>query len=80
MNNDKKMELLKEGLQAISANGKVNVESITGSTSLSSLGLDSLDIDELLMYYEEKTGKTVPDPSKDTKTVDDLLKLLPENV
>ncbi len=80
MNNDKKMELLKEGLQAISADSKVDLASVTGSTSLSSLGLDSLDIVELLMYYEEKTGKTIPDPSKDMKTVDDLLKLLPENV
>ena len=74
------MELLKKGILAISANGKINVESITGDTSLSSLGLDSLDIVELLMYYEEKTGQTIPDPSRDTKTVDDLLKLLPENV
>jgi acyl carrier protein len=80
MNNDKKMELLKEGLQAISADSKVDLASVTGSTSLSSLGLDSLDIVELLMYYEDKTGKTIPDPSKDMKTVDDLLKLLPENV
>lgn len=76
MNNEEKMKLLIEGLKEI-ASKEISPNELKGSTLLSDLKLDSLDIVELLMFYEEKTGQVVPDPSKDMKTVDDLLTLLP---
>ena len=41
------------------------------------LGADSLDLVELLMTLEDKTGKTIPeDKVGDLKTVGDVVKLL----
>lgn len=41
------------------------------------LGADSLDVVELLMTLEDKTGKTIPeDKVADVKTVGDLVKIL----
>ena len=41
------------------------------------LGADSLDVVELLMTLEEKTGKTIPeDKVAELKTVGDIVKLL----
>jgi acyl carrier protein len=76
MSNEEKIKLLIEGLKEI-ADKEIGPEGLPGSTLLSELKLDSLDIVELLMFYEEKTGQVVPDPSKEMKTVDDLLMLLP---
>ena len=41
------------------------------------LGADSLDVVELLMTLEEKTGKTIPeDKVAELKTVGDIVKVL----
>lgn len=41
------------------------------------LGADSLDVVEMLMTLEDKTGKTIPDEKvSDIKTVGDLVKVL----
>ena len=41
------------------------------------LGADSLDVVELLMTLEDKTGKTIPeDKVTDLKTVGDVVKML----
>lgn len=49
---------------------------IKESTVLKELNLDSLDIVELQVMYEEKTGKEIADPDKPLLTVKDLLNLL----
>lgn len=49
---------------------------IKESTLLKDLNLDSLDIVELQVMYEEKTGKEIADPDKPLLTVKDLLNLL----
>lgn len=76
MSNEEKMNLLVQGLKEITDTA-VDLSTLTGSTRLSELKLDSLDIVELLMFYEEKTGRVVPDPTEEMKTLDDLLNLLP---
>jgi acyl carrier protein len=48
----------------------------TDDTFLSDLDLDSLDIVELQMMYEDVSGKELPEPDFDIKTVGDLLKLM----
>ena len=74
---ENKLALLQEGLREIRVKTKVDLETISPSTLIEDLNLDSLEMVELLMFYEEKTGKIVPDPDKNMKTVDDLLKVLP---
>lgn len=82
MTKDQKILLLVEGIKHISAGSadKIDLNSINGETLMSELKLDSLDIVELMMFYEDKLGQTIPDPKKEIKTVNDLLELLPENV
>lgn len=47
------------------------------SNIVKDLGADSLDIVELLMTLEDKTGKTIPeDQAVEIKTVGDLIKVL----
>ena len=52
------------------------VTSVSEYTVLSDIGLDSLDIVELQMYYEDKTKTQVADPTVPLITVKDLLDLL----
>lgn len=52
------------------------VTSVSEHTVLSDIGLDSLDIVELQMYYEDKTKTQVADPTVPLITVKDLLDLL----
>lgn len=51
---------------------------ITADTDIiKDLGADSLDVVELLMALEEKTGKTIPeDKVAEIKTVGDIAKVL----
>jgi acyl carrier protein len=55
------------------AKSKITLE----SDIVKDLGADSLDVVELLMTLEDKTGKTIPDDKvSDIKTVGDLVKVL----
>jgi acyl carrier protein len=55
------------------AQSKVTLE----SDIIKDLGADSLDVVELLMTLEDKTGKTIPEEKvSDIKTVGDLVKVL----
>lgn len=47
------------------------------NTTLSELDLDSLDIVELQLMFEEKIGVDTIDPTSPIVTVNDLLKLIP---
>jgi acyl carrier protein len=44
--------------------------------NLSKFNLDSLDIVELQMMYEDKTGKQTENPTKAVKTVQDLIDVM----
>jgi len=48
---------------------------LTEDTLLSDLDLDSLDLVELQMYYEDQTGKVSKDPTNPLRTVKDLIGL-----
>lgn len=56
----------------------VDVSKITEDSEIvKDLGADSLDVVEMLMTLEDKTGKTIPeDKVTDLKTVGDVVKLL----
>ena len=56
----------------------VDPDTITDDTDIiKDLGADSLDVVELLMGLEEKTGKTIPeDKVAEIKTVGDIAKVL----
>jgi acyl carrier protein len=55
------------------AQSKITLE----SDIIKDLGADSLDVVELLMALEDKTGKTIPEEQVTTiKTVGDLVKVL----
>lgn len=55
------------------AKSKITAE----SEIVKDLGADSLDVVELLMALEDKTGKTIPeDKVTDLKTVGDVVKLI----
>lgn len=50
--------------------------SITEHSVLADIGLNSLDIVELQMYYEDETNTQVADPTVPLITVKDLLDLI----
>lgn len=54
-----------------------DVDSITEETRFDSLGLDSLDITELLMEVDEAFGTEI-EPSTSLATVGDLIALIKE--
>ncbi len=72
---NKKIELLKSFIKKIK-----NIDDLTIdlNTELSTLKLDSLDVVELQMMYEDETGNTTLDSVKPILTVKDLLDLMPE--
>lgn len=47
---------------------EVDVSEVTNETTLESLGIDSLDVFNLLVDIEAKTGKQVPDDDVDKLT------------
>ena len=71
MNDEEKIDFIREAIFKIS---KRDVK-INSQDTLSDIGLDSLDIVELQMYYEENTGDEIPDDVSIT-TVEDLMKVM----
>lgn len=63
-------------LAAINEMKSISMPKLTEETNLLELGLDSLDIVELQLYYEEKTGKNAKDPSCAVLTVGQLIDLM----
>lgn len=74
MTNNEKFEILKELIYKLKSSDNILV--IKKNTVLSDLKIDSLDIVELQVMYEEQTGKTIPDPKNPIITVKDLLEIL----
>jgi len=66
------LEFLIKSINKINPNAKI----INEDSVLSDLGLNSLDIVELQMFYEETTSTDVPDSDRPLITVKDLLNLL----
>lgn len=70
MTNSEKIIFLTEAIRAIlKREPEIPIEP---SVILTDLGLDSLDIVELQMYYEEKTGDII-EPESIITTVSDLM-------
>lgn len=55
----------------------IDVETVNEETSFSDLGLDSLDIVELLMGIEDEFGVNI-EPDESLKNVGDLIKKIEE--
>lgn len=79
MTAEEKMKILIEGIETITKSSSITSGqlTITEETLLETLNLDSLDLVELMMFYEEKTGISIPDPESRLTTVGELIKLLP---
>ena len=56
----------------------INEEDITEETTFESLGIDSLDVMELLMNLEEELGTEIEMGENKVNTVGDLVKLIEE--
>jgi acyl carrier protein len=74
MSENEKLNLLSQFIIKIK---RLDNLELTLSTKLADLSLDSLDIVELQMMYEDSTGKQTVDPAEPILTVKNLLKLMP---
>ena len=72
------LELIKE---ILSKQLRINADDITAETSIrEDLGVDSLDVVEMLMSIEEETGVVVPDDAiMNLKNVGDVAKYIEDN-
>lgn len=70
--------MFEEVAKLLSEQLNIDVSKITeNSEIIKDLGADSLDVVELLMSLEDKTGKTIPEEKVATlKTVGDVVKTL----
>ncbi|HCU84685.1 phosphopantetheine-binding protein [Methylophilus sp. UBA6697] len=57
---------------------EIDQQSITRQSKLIELGLDSLDIFDIIFQAEDQYGIKVPNPSEEIVTVDDVVKMLDE--
>jgi acyl carrier protein len=74
MSDNEKLKLLTQFIITIK---RLDNLELTFSTKLVDLSLDSLDIVELQMMYEDSTGNQTVDPTEPILTVGNLLKLMP---
>ena len=72
--------MFEEVAKLLSEQLNIDVSKITEDSGIvKDLGADSLDVVELLMTLEDKTGKTIPEEKvTDLKTVGDVVKMLEE--
>ena len=71
MNDEEKIDFIREAIFKIT---KKDVK-INSQDTLSNIGLDSLDIVELQMYYEENTGNEISDDVS-IIIVEDLMRVM----
>lgn len=74
MNDQEKIEFLEKAIEKLFP--KLGCKKITTDDILLDLGLDSLDVVELQLYYEEIFNKEIPDAKAPIVTVKDLLTLM----
>ena len=72
--------MFEEVAKLLSEQLNIDVSKITEDSEIvKDLGADSLDVVEMLMTLEDKTGKTIPEEKvTDLKTVCDVVKMLEE--
>ncbi len=72
--------MFEEVAKLLSEQLNIDVSKITEDSEIvKDLGADSLDVGEMLMTLEDKTGKTIPEEKvTDLKTVGDVVKMLEE--
>lgn len=71
MNDKEKIDFIKEAIfKMLKKDIKINLQD-----KLVDLGLDSLDVVELQVYYEENTGDEIPDGAS-IVTVEDLMRVI----
>lgn len=70
--------MLEEVKKLISEELNIPIDKITTESDIvKDLGADSLDVVELLMSLEDRTGKSIPEEKvTDLRTVGDVVKLL----
>ena len=70
--------MFEEVAKLLSEQLNIDVSKITEDSEIvKDLGADSLDVVEMLMTLEDKTGKTIPEEKvTDLKTVGDVVKML----
>ena len=73
--------MFEEVAKLLSEQLNIDVSKITEDSEIvKDLGADSLDVVEMLMTLEDKTGKTIPEEKvTDLKTVGDVVKMLDEH-
>ena len=67
--------VLEKLTQIIAEKLDIDASTITPETTATDLGMDSLDVAELLMDIEDNFGVTV-EPSPDLKTIGDFVKAI----
>ena len=72
--------MFEEVAKLLSEQLNIDVSKITEDSEIvKDLGADSLDVVEMLMTLDDKTGKTIPEEKvTDLKTVGDVVKMLEE--
>ncbi len=74
MSENEKIAFLEKALLDLT---KKNVKLQPDMRLIDDLGLDSLDVVELQLYYEEKLGVELPETQDQLLTIRDLLNLMP---
>ena len=74
------MDTFEKISRIVADNTKLNPESISPETTLNELGLDSIDLVDLVMEIEEAFSVTIPDEEfEGIKSVSDIVALI-ENI
>ena len=74
MTSDEKLDFLKNAINSLF---KKEVKELSLETILIDIGLDSLDIVELQMFYEEETGLEIIDTDSQPVTIGQLISIIP---
>lgn len=74
------MDILEKISKIIESNTDISADCISPETTLLELGLDSIDLVDLVMEIEEAFGVTIPDEEfENIKSVSDIIALI-ENI
>lgn len=75
MNREAVIEQIHKGLEEVCGT-PLGTANFDDNTTLRELTLDSLKVVELQMFYEEQTGKLIPDTVDPIVTMGDLINLM----
>lgn len=74
-NNLEKINFIRESIAELKKMPADQIQ-VKSTDRLSKFNLDSLDVVELQMMYEDKTGKQTENPTKAVNTVQDLIDVM----